>query len=87
MSPILQTNELPIREIKICVGCNNVDEYAQCSYIQTPKSKIAESYGLLRSSQILLFEMMKLNDIEGVAKTKKIVRELIEIIKFYEKHL
>jgi hypothetical protein len=98
MMPILEINEFPVRELKICIGCwewgghkdtwcNNVDPYAECSYIDTPQSHIAESYILLRSSKVLLFEMITMDDIKGIQKIKKIISELKEIIKFYEIHL
>lgn len=96
--PILEINEFPIRELKICVGCwywgghkdtwcNNVDEYSNCSYIDTPQSHIAESYELLRTSQTLLFEMMTQYDTTGIIRMKEIIHELKDIIKVYERHL
>ena len=96
--PILEINEFPVRELKICVGCwywgghkdtwcNNVDPYITCSYIDTPQSHIAESYILLRTSQKLLFEMMTLSDKKGITRMKKIILELKDIIKTYEKHI
>lgn len=98
MAPILEINELPIRELKICVGCwtwgghkdtwcNNVDEYSICSYIDTPKSRLEGTYGLLRTSKKLLFEMIILGDIDGIIKTKKIITELKSLISFYETYI
>ena len=96
--PILEINEYPVRELKICIGCwywgghkdtwcNNVDPYTECSYIDTPQSHIAESYILLRTSQNLLFEMMTLSDTKGITKMKQIILELKDIIKTYEKYI
>lgn len=96
--PILEINEFPVRELKICVGCwewgghkdawcNNVDPYAECSYIDTPRSHIVETYKLLRTSQNLLFEMMTLSDTAGVTRMKKIIQELKDVIKTYEKYI
>lgn len=98
MMPILEINEFPIRELKICTGCwfwryhentwcNNVDNYATCSYIDTPNSHIVETYGLLRTSQHLLFEMMKQNDADSIARMKEIIHELKDVINVYEKYI
>jgi len=98
MEPILEINEFPIREFKICVGCwtwcghkdtwcNNVDEYSICSYIDTPKSELEETYGLLRTSKNLLFEMIILEDKNGIIKIKKIITELKSLISFYETYI
>ncbi len=96
--PILEINEFPVRELKICIGCwywgghkdtwcNNVDPYAECSYIDTPQSHIVESYALLRTSQKLLFEMMTQHDTSGITRMKEIIYELKDIIKTYEKNI
>jgi len=98
MAPILEINEFPIRELKICVGCwtwcghkdtwcNNVDAFAECSYIDTPKSRLEGTYGLLRTSKNLLFEMIILEDKNGIIKIKKIITELKALISFYETHI
>lgn len=98
MMPILEINESPVRELKICIGCwtwsghkdtwcNNVDLYAECSYIDTPQSHIVESYALLHTSQKLLFEMMTQYDTSGITRMKEIIYELKDIIKTYEMHL
>lgn len=96
--PILEINEFPVRELKICIGCwtwgghrdtwcNNVDPYTECSYIDTPRSHIVETYKLLRTSQNLLFEMMTLSDTVGVTRMKKIIKDLKDVIKTYEKYI
>jgi hypothetical protein len=96
--PILEINEFPVRELKICVGCwewgghkdtwcNNVDPYVECSYIDTPRSRIAETYTLLRTSQNLLFEMITLCDTRGITRMKQIILDLKDVIKTYEKYM
>lgn len=96
--PILEINEFPVRELKICVECwtwgghkdtwcNNVDSYAECSYIDTPKSHLVESYALLRKSRALLFEFMYSGEIADVEIMKEIIRELKDIIKTYERNI
>lgn len=96
MSPILETNELPIREIKICVGCwtwcghidtwcNNVDEYTRCSYIDTPNTHIASAYALLRDVQeiILKFSDLEYSELNGLFEKAKEVRQIIKIYESY----
>lgn len=96
--PTLEINEFPVRELKICVGCwewgghkdtwcNNVDPYVECSYIDTPQIRIAESYTLLRTSQTLLFEMITLCDTRGITRMKQIILDLKDVIKTYEKYM
>lgn len=98
MHPILEINKFPVRDLKICVGCrewvghkdtwcNNVDPYTECSYMYTPQIHITESYVLLRTSQKLLFEMMTHYDTKGIKRMKKIIHELKDIIKAYEKYI
>ena len=64
-----------------------IDEYSICSYIDTPKSRLEGTYGLLRTSKNLLFEMIILEDIEGIIKIKKIITELKSLISFYETYI
>lgn len=96
MNLILQTNELPIREIKICVGsrtcqghentwCNNVDDYNRCSYIETPKTHIATAYALLRRVQETIFKHSELDFSELSALFEK-AKEIRQIIKIYESY-
>jgi len=97
MMPILEINEYPVRKLKICVGCwywgghkdtwcNNVDPCAECTYIDTPNSSLAESYELLRKSQALLFAFMYSGEIADAKRMKEIIQELKGVIKTYEKH-
>ena len=67
--------------------CNNVDPYAICSYIDTPKSHLEETYGLMRTSKNLLFEMIILEDNGGIIKVKKIIKDLKSLISFYENYI
>jgi hypothetical protein len=96
MMPILEINEFPVRELKICVGCwewgghkdtwcNNVDPYVECSYIDTPNSHLEESYSLLRKSQALLFAFMYSGENADAKRMKEIIRELKDLIDIYEK--
>ena len=66
---------------------NNVDAFAECSYIDTLKSRLKETYGLLRTSKNLLFEMIILEDKNGIIKIKKIITELKTLISFYETYI
>ena len=95
--PILQTNELPIHEIKICHGwcgkqghigfwCPNEDNYAMCTYIETPKTVIAKAYAFLRESRMVLLDLMTLGETEKVKKLKNTIAEIKKIITVYEKY-
>ena len=96
MSPILQSNDLPIREIKICVGCwtwgghtdtwcNNVDPYTECSYINTPNTHIASAYALLRKIQERIFKYSELDfsELSNLYEKAKIVRKIISDFESY----
>jgi len=96
MDPILETNELPIREIKICVGCwtwgghpdtwcNNVDPYTHCSYIDTPNTHIASAYSLLRDVQETILKHSDL-DFSELSTLFVKAKEIRQIIKFYESY-
>ena len=96
MSPILQSNDLPIREIKICVGCwtwgghtdtwcNNVDPYTECSYIDTPKTHIASTYALLRDVQetILKHSDLDFSELSTLFVKAKEIRKIISDFESY----
>lgn len=96
--PTLDTNSLPIQIILICNGqcekqghtiywCPDEDHYAKCTYIDTPNSGLTHSYTLLRECKILLFNMMALDDANGIKKMKNIISELKEIIRKRELYL
>lgn len=96
--PTLETNSLPIQQILICAGqcgkqghtiywCPDEDHYAKCTYIDTPNSGLSHSYALLRECKMLLFNMMTLDDANGIKKMKIIILELKEIILKRELYL
>ena len=96
MSLILQSNDLPIREIKICVGCwtwgghtdtwcNNVDPYTECSYIDTQKTHIASAYALLRDVQetILKYSDLDFSELSTLFVKAKEIRKIINVYESY----
>lgn len=96
--PTLETNSLPIQRILICNGqcrkqghsicwCPYEDHYVKCTYIDTPNSSLTHSYALLRECKILLFNMMTLDNANGIKKIKIIISELKEIIRKRELYL
>lgn len=81
MTLILETNDLPIKEILICHGwcggqggcgkwCPNADYYAKCTVINTPNTHIVSAYRMLEK-----IEKDILNNIEIKLKLKKIISE------------
>lgn len=88
MIPILQTNDLPIREIKICNGlcgkqghvgywCPNHDYYTKHSVILTPNTFIANAYALLRTTRLLLLDY-SYSDTQFLRDKIKQIKQLIE---------
>jgi len=54
---------------------------------QVSNEHIQSTYKLLETARILLFRMMVLNDSNGIAKAKRIIVQLKDIIKCYEKNV
>lgn len=88
----LQTNELPIREIKICDGCcgkqghdghwcPNHDYYDKYSIILTPDTTLANAYSLLTRTKILLFEYSEFSsysETQGLRDKIKSIKKIID---------
>lgn len=92
---ILETNTLPIHEIKICNGlcenqyhtgnwCQHKDYYSRCSYIDTPNTDLANAYDLLRQSRLILLDVMFSNNEYSIIGIKQQVHQIKELIKLIE---
>lgn len=92
---ILETNTLPIREIKICNGlcenhdhrgywCQHYDNYSPCNYIDTPNTTLADAYDLLRQSRLILLDAMFLNNEYSIIGIKRQISQIKELIKLLE---
>ena len=95
MNLILQTNDLPIREIKICNGlcgkqghngywCPNHDYYAKHSIILTPNTHIAKAYALLNKTQLLILDYSDFSSYSETQFLRDKVKEIKRIIKIFE---